>query len=201
LLESAPVRYTWVRSLRLGDGPLDDLDFSDSSADSASGEGIHARSIFRSVDDPDRRAVYCVRGVRAGESHVPDPSRHTLIVVREFRRVPLHASALALMISTARPGCGARVAAMLAEFAERAVSLYQPAYMLLAHSLERPRICALLMAVHESAALQAASPAAFSIESLLPEMRPLLVLEPEWYMYCSEPRAETFSSLVSPHAV
>ncbi|HEY3064686.1 MAG TPA: hypothetical protein VGL09_02790 [Methylomirabilota bacterium] len=195
------MRYTWVRSLRLGDGPLDDLDFPDSSIDSATGEGIHARSFFRGVADPDRGAVYCVRGVQAGAPRVHDPSHHTLIVVREFRRVPLHASALALMISTARPGCGARVAAVLAEFAERAVSLYQPAYMLLAHSLEQPRICVLMMAVNESAALQAASPAAFSIESLLPEMRPLLVVEPEWYAYCPEPRAETLSSLVSPHAV
>jgi hypothetical protein len=195
------VRYTWVRSLRLGDGPLDDLDFADSSVDSATGEGIHARSFFRSVTDPDRGAVYCVRGVRASEPRVPDRALHTLIVVREFRRVPLHASALALMVSTARPGYGARVAAVFAEFAERAVSVYQPAYMLLAHSLEQPRICALLMAVHETAALQAASPAAFSIESLLPEVRPLLVVEPEWYMYCPGPRAESLSTLVSPHAV
>ena len=169
--------------------------------DSATGEGIHARSYFRSVDDPDRSAVYCVRGARAGAPRVPDPSQHTLIVVREFRRVPLHASALALMISTARPGCGARVAAVLAQFAERAVSSYQPAYMLLAHSLEQPRISALMLAVHESAALQAASPTAFSIEELLPEVRPLLVIEPEWYTYCPEPSAETLSTLVSPHAV
>jgi hypothetical protein len=73
--------------------------------------------------------------------------------------------------------------------------------VLLAHSLEQPRLSAMLLAVHETAALQAASPAAFSIDSLLPEMQPLLVVDPDWYTYCPEPRAETVSTLVSPHAV
>jgi hypothetical protein len=167
----------------------------------ATDEGVHARSFFRSVSDSDRSAVYCVRGVRAGASPVPDAEHHTLVVVREFRRVPLHASTLALVVFTARPGCGARVAAILADFAERAVSVYQPAYVLLAHSLEQPRLSALLLAVNETAALQAANPAAFSIDALLPEMRPLLVVEPDWYTYCPEPRTETVSTIVSPHAV
>jgi len=196
------VRYSWVRSLRFVDGPLEDLEFSaDVSVDGATDERIHARSFFRSVADRDRSAVYCVRGVRAGASPVPDLEQHTLVVVREFRRVPLHASRLALVVFTARHGCGARVAAVLADFAERAVSVYQPAYVLLAHSLEQPRLSALLLAVHETAALQAGNPAAFSIDSLLPEMQPMLVVEPDWYTYCPEPRAESLSPLVSPHAV
>jgi hypothetical protein len=195
------VRNAWVRSLRLADDSLEAFDSLDPLVDDVTGEGFHARSLFRSVNDPDRFALYCVRGVGTGGTLGPDRAHHTLVVVREFRRVPLHASALALMVSTARPGYGARVAAALAHFAEHAVSLYQPAYVLLAHSLEQPRLSVLLMGVHECAALQAASPAAFSIDGLLPEVQPMLVADPEWYAYCPDPRAAAVSTLVSPHAV
>jgi len=165
---------------------------------------IHARSRFRSEDDPTRFAVYTVHDAEAWAPPTPvsEPGDHTLIVVREFRRVPLHASALAMLLLTARPGYAAPVLAALAHFVERAVSMYQPAYLLLAHSLEQPRISALMMGVHECAALAAASPAAFSVEGLLPELEPLLAVHPEWFSYCPEPEARTVADrLVSPYAV
>jgi hypothetical protein len=159
---------------------------------------VHARSRFESVDDPDRVAIYSVRD---SAETVCDYDTHTLVVVREFRRVPLHASALGLMVFTARPGAAAPVLGALAHFVERAVSLFQPAYLLLAHSLEQPQISALLMGVHECAALQAGNPTAFSLDALLPDVRPLLSEEPEWYAYCPEPALERITSLVSPYAV
>ncbi len=167
---------------------------------------VHARSRFRSVEDHDRFAVYSVHDAAGHDWRdlSPEPDDHTLVVVREFRRVPLHASALALLLFTSRGGRSAPVLAELAHFVERAVSLYQPAYLLLAHSLEQPRIAALLMGVHECAALQAAIPSAFSIDALLPELAPSLAHEPEWYGYYPddiEARAFTVASEVSPYAV
>lgn len=159
---------------------------------------VHARSRFHSADDPDRVAIYSVRDEAATFC---EDDTHTLVVVREFRRVPLHASALGLMLFTARPGAAAPVLGSLAHFVERAVSLFQPAYLLLAHSLERPQISALLMGVHECAALQAGNPTAFSLDALLPDLRPLLSEDPEWYTYCPEPALERITSLVSPYAV
>jgi hypothetical protein len=168
-------------------------------------ERVHARSRFRSIEDPERFALYSVHdgdGRAWRSAAAPPPGDHTLIVVREFRRVPLHASALALMLFTARGGRSAPVLAELAHFVERAVSLYQPAYLLLAHSLEQPRICTLLMGVHECAALMAASPSAFSLDALLPEVRPLLATDPEWYAYCPETEAPEYAmTAVSPYAV
>jgi hypothetical protein len=165
---------------------------------------VHARSRFRSVTEPARFAVYTVHDAETWAPPTPVNGRgeHTLIVVREFRRVPLHASALALLLLTARGGYAAPVLAALAHFVERAVSLYQPAYLLLAHSLEQPRLSTLMLGVHECAALAAASPAAFSVETLLPELAPLLGEAPEWFAYCPEVEAESLtSSLVSPYAV
>jgi hypothetical protein len=164
---------------------------------------VHARSRFRSAADPTRFAVYTVHDAEAWAPPLPvnEPGEHTLIVVREFRRVPLHASALALLLLTARGGYAAPVLAALAHFVERAVSVYQPAYLLLAHSLEQPRISALMLGVHECAALAAASPAAFSAEALLPELAPLLAERPEWFTYCPEVEAAAVTSLVSPYAV
>ena len=165
---------------------------------------VHARSRFRSQTDPTRLALYTVHDAEAWapSAAVTEPGDHTLTVVREFRRVPLHASALVMLLLTARAGCSAPVLAALAHFVERAVSTYQPAYLLLAHSLEQPRVSTLMMGVHECAALAAASPAAFSVETLLPELEPLLMLRPEWFSYCPEPKAQIVSSrLVSPYAV
>jgi len=40
------------------------------------------------------------------------------------------------------------------------------------------------------------------VESLLPELAPLLGERPEWFTYCPEPEARPVaSSLVSPYAV
>jgi len=165
---------------------------------------VHARSRFRSQHDPARVAVYTVHEADAWAPPVPvsDPGDHTLIVVREFRRVPLHASALVMLLLTARPGYSAAVLAALALFVERAVSAFQPAYLLLAHSLEQPQVSALMMGVHECSALAAARPAAFSVETLLPELEARLLLRPEWFSYCPEPAAQSLTSrLVSPYAV
>lgn len=163
---------------------------------------VHARSRFESVVEPGRYAVYTVHDTEAwsaADGRVP--GEHTLVVVREFRRVPLHASALALLLLTARAGSAAPVVAALAHFVERAVSAYQPAYLLLAHSLESPRLSLLMLGVHECATLQAAGATAFSVDTLLPELQPLLTTAPEWFAYCPEPEAEAVRTVVSPYAV
>jgi len=202
MLRTRPV---WMRGLRLframaPAGPVEGFDGGDDLFDAR----VHARSRFRSQDDPKRLAIYTVHDAEAWAPPTPvsEPGDHTLIVVREFRRVPLHASALAMLLLTARPGYSAPVLAALAHFVERAVSLYQPAYLLLAHSLEQPRLSTLMLGVYKCAALAAANPSAFSVEALLPELEPLLMLRPEWFSYCPEPEAKTVtSSLVSPYAV
>lgn len=134
--------------------------------------------------------------------HLDDGDEHTLAVVREFRRVPLEATALALVLLTARQGATAAVIASLAHFVERAVSRYQPAYVLLAHSREQPRLTALLLGVDEVAALGAGVPEAFSLETLLPDLRRRLATPPEWFTYDPDvAAAETVGTLVSPYAV
>jgi hypothetical protein len=151
---------------------------------------VHARSWFRSVGDPHRLALYSVRDAPLRGPLDPAPpawgGEHTLRVVREFRRVPLGVSTLALALFTARAGRVAALVAALAHYVERAVSVYQPTYVLLAHSLQAPRINALLLGVQDSAALEAASPAAFSVDLLLPEIAPLLALDPDWYVHAPE---------------
>lgn len=197
-----------MRGLRLYQAPFDTEAEAASAADDRDDTldaRVHARSRFRSVTNPERFAIYSVHDAdpRWAAPLPPSglPGEHTLIVVREFRRVPLHASALGLLVFTARGGRAAPVLAALAHFVERAVSLYQPAYLLLAHSLEQPRISTLLMGVHECAALQAASPAAFSLDALLPELSPLLSSDPEWYAYFPEVPTAAVTSAVSPYAV
>jgi hypothetical protein len=197
-----------MRGLRLYSAPAGHVRDEREEHDAMMDERVHVRSRFRSVEDPERFAVYSVHDGDGRDWHsvgappTMPPGDHTLIVVREFRRVPLHASALALMLFTARGGRGAAVVAELAHFVERAVSLYQPAYLLLAHSLEQPRIATLVMGVHECAALLAASPSAFSLDALLPELRPLLASDPEWYAYCPETEAPAYAMIaVSPYAV
>lgn len=163
---------------------------------------IHARSRFQSVGEADRYALYTVHDTEAwapGDGRTP--GEHTLVVVREFRRVPLHASALALLLLTARAGSAPAVVAALAHFVERAVSIYQPAYLLLAHSRETPRLSILMLGVHECATLQAAGSTAFSVDTLLPELDPLLATAPEWFAYCPEPETQKVTTLVSPYAV
>src|SRR2546423_15551466 len=168
---------------------------------------VHARSRFRSVGDPGRFALYSVHnGASAPRLALAAPAaesegEHTLVAVREFRRVPLAASSLALTIFTARPGRAVQVVATIAHFVERAVDLYQPGYLLLAHSLEEPRTCLLLMAVHDSAALGAAGTAALRRDGLRPELAPLLAGAPQTYADFPEPAAEPAARARSPYAV
>lgn len=152
---------------------------------------VHARSCFRSVDDPDLFALYAVHDLEAPPPTVFAADHHTLRVVREFRRVPLDASALALALFRARGGHVASVIAAVAHWAERAVSLSEPAYLLVAHSLEEPRLIALLTGVHEYQALAGSRVSAFSVDSLLAEAGPLLMADPEWYAYCAPELADS----------
>jgi hypothetical protein len=161
---------------------------------------VHARSRFQSVAHPDRYAVYSVR--EPGDRILETPGDHTLVVVREFRRVPLVASALGLVLFAARLGREAQVVATLAHFAERAVSHYQPPYLLLARSREQPGIITLLTGVQASAVLDVGTDTPFSVDAWLPEVTPLLAAEPELYAYAPERAEEALlASAVSPYAV
>jgi hypothetical protein len=161
---------------------------------------VHARSRFRSLTDPDLSAIYAVHELGATLPTLAGPTmHHTLMVVREFRRVPLDASALALALFRARGGQVAQAIAALAHWAERAVSLAEPAYLLVAHSLEEPRLIVLLTGVHECDALLASRRSAFSIESLLDDATAFLMDRPEWFAYCAPQLAE--ARVVSPSAV
>lgn len=199
-----------MRGLRLYEGALDAVNALTLSADldHCGDERVHARSRFRSLETPDRYALYSMYdvevpfpGQRRGPLAGVAPGDHTLTVVREFRRVPLNASALALAIFTARPGAEAAVVAVLAHFVERAVSRYQPNYLLLAHSAQQPRITTLLTGVHECSALEAGTDAAFSFESLMPEIGPLLSIEPEIFSYCPDTDLDAVPPEVAPYAV
>jgi hypothetical protein len=202
-------RPLWMRRLRLyRPGPGLALDgWPAGEPGSWRPERVHACSLFKSVSDPDRFAIYSVRDVDPlppgpRGARLDAPARdHTLTVVREFRRVPLEASALGLVLFTARWGSVPRLLAALAHFAERAVGLYQPAYLLLARSQEDPRMSALLLGVHECAALQVPRAAAFSLEGLLAEAEPLLAGEPEAFAYCPGPELLASVAGVSPYAV
>lgn len=200
------VRPLWIRDLRLyrlTEVPEDEPGWYPGDGESA--PVPHARSRFRSVEDPECFALYSVRDVplagRALDPPLQPSEDHTLVVVREFRRVPLEASGLALILFTARAGAAARVIATLAHWAERAVSTYQPAYLLLAHSLEQPRVSALLTGVHERRALQWANACPFSVDLVLPEVDPLLESPPERYVYYPEEAVTTLPRAVSPYAV
>lgn len=199
------VRPLWKRGLTLYDSVEESLGIAPDPDE----VGVHARSRFRHIARPERFAMYSVHGVHMADG-TPPAGRlddHTLVAVREFRRVPLDASALSLMLFNARPGCTARVLAALAHWVERAVSLYQPAYILLAHSLEHPGTIALLAGVHECAALQAARSSAFSLDGLLGEVQAWLTSEPECYLYCPGELTEALEGAasgprtVSPDAV
>jgi hypothetical protein len=199
-------RSVWLRVLHLYDSDDDTPDLAGLLLeDPAVDARVHARSRFRSLVDPRRLAHYSVHNAEDAPALGPPDGRdgaHTLIAVREFRRVPLDASSLALTVFTARPGRAVPVVATLAHFVERAVDVYQPAYLLLAHSLEEPRTVLLLTAVQDSLALGAAAPAAFSLDELLIELDALLEEPPESYAYY--PEAAAASSLagpVSPYAV
>jgi hypothetical protein len=193
------MRPLWTRALTLyRDGPaIADAAWHPAIGDPL-GPHLHARSRFRSSDDPDCFALYSVRDAAGlGFPAVQGPvEEHTLIVVREFRRVPLDASGLGLMLFAASPGRAARVIAALAHWVERAVSVFQPNYLLLAHSLEHPSVAALLAGVHAPTALQAAGPTALSLDTVLPEIGPLLEGPPDRYVYCPEEAAALLPRLV-----
>jgi len=198
---------TWLRSLRLyhalgedasaidGDGAEDILDVH-----------VHARSRFRSLAEPSRFAVYSVQDAAGGVlPRVPPAPRglteqHTLVAVREFRRVPLHASSLALMLMQAQPHRAARVVATLAAFVEGVVDRHEPSYLLAAHSREEPALSVLIAGAHDVAALGAGA-ASLSATAVLPELRPLLVDEPDWFAYWPEPWPAPVGDVVSPYAV
>lgn len=188
----------WIRELRLAHGIGADAVWHPHAPPA------HACSRFRSLVEPDRFARYSVRDagtVRAGERARAGVEDHTLLVVREFRRVPLDASGLALMLFIARPGLAARLLAALAHWVERALSADQPSYMLLAHSLEYPSLAALLAGVHERRALQSARPSALCVAPLLPEITPLLETGPERYVYCPNGDLASVRPAVAPSAV
>jgi len=189
----------WIRELRLAHG----LDVARIAWDHHAAPA-HACSRFRSLTEPDRFAQYSVRdasAARAVEAPRSDVQDHTLAVVREFRRVPLDASGLALMLFRARPGRAAQLIAALAHWVERALSTYQPAYLLLARSREQPSLAALLAGVHERRALQSARPSAFSVALVLPEIVPLLEATPSRYAYCPDRAFASVRPVVSSSAV
>jgi hypothetical protein len=195
-------RTPWIRGLRLYRTTRDDTTLAAFEASDLALDGhVHARSRFQSIRHPDRYALYSLH--EPGETVIEPvgPGDHTLVVVREFRRVPLHASALGLVLFAARAGRETQVVATLAHFAERALSTYQPPYLLLARSLEQPGITVLLAGVQTASILESVGATAFSVEQLLPEITPLLVTEPEWYAYAPDPAPESLFSAVSPYAV
>lgn len=194
-------RSTWARVLLLSEPDDDAGPVGGHLEDLLRDARVHARSHFRSLARPTRLARYSVHTDEGGPRLPPGPGEHTLVAVREFRRIPLDASSLALTLFRARAGRAVAVVAALADFVERAVSLYQPGYLLLAHSLDDPRTSVLLTAVRDSALLGAAAPAAFSLDELLGELTPMLLTAPEWYAYCPEPDAAPVPGLVSPYAV
>ena len=194
-------RSVWVRILQLYEVDEDGADPAVVSiANSLLDVRFHARSRFRSLADPCRFAIYSVHDA-ADAPGLPLGIGAQLTAVREFRRVPLDASSLALTVFTARPGRAAQVVAALAGFAERAVDAYEPAYLLLARSLDDPRISLLLMAVRDAVALSAAAAAAFSLDPVRAELDPLLIEPPESYAYCPEIDTAPITGALSPYAV
>jgi hypothetical protein len=128
-------------------------------------------------------------------------TEHTLVAVREFRRVPLDASLLALTVFTAERGRGVAVVATLAHFVERAVDLYQPAYLLLAHSLEDARISLLLTAVQQALEPAAGHAGAFGIDEMPAEIHTMLERPPECYVHAPDLRPVPVAGVLSPYAV
>ena len=151
--------------------------------------GPQVQTRLQSTSGPECFALYSVRdGSGPGRGAKPPwlaVANHTLVAVREFRRVPLDASALALLLFTARTSAAVRVIARLA------------------HSLEQPQTSVVLAAVHEGRALQWARPSPLSLDSVLPEVRPWLDAEPERYVYCPESveSPAVTPPLLSPFAV
>ena len=199
-------RSIWTRGLTFWEPTLDlpgDAVSVALSTEVPEGPSPYARSRFRSRTNPRRFAFYSM-------AEMPDPSSvlvrlgsddHSLAVVREFRRVPLYASSLSLAVFTARPGRAAEVVATLAHFVERAVSRWEPAYLMLARSEEQPCLSVLMAGVPDTRALGASTPAMFSLTSVMPELDPMLAAEPEIFEYYRAERLEEMFALVAPRAV
>lgn len=203
VLRTRPVLIRELSLYRDSEPPLD----GSGPLDEQPGIRVHARSYFRNLREPGCFALYSVSAVGPGGGLPPllppfAAEDHTLVVVREFRRVPLDASGLGLMTFTARAGRAARVIATLAHWVERAVSTYQPAYLLLAHSREQPCLSAVLAGVHERRAFEWARSSPLSVDPVLRELESLLADAPARYAYWSDgaPAAPT-PPLISPYAV
>jgi hypothetical protein len=189
-------RSSWIRGLRLYRATADAAPPEPAEAD-----GIQARSRFRSVRHPDRRAEYTLRAPGEPPTEPMGRGDHTLAVVREFRRVPLRASGLGLVVFAARLGREAHVVATLAHFAERALSVYQPAYLLLGRSIEQPGIIALITGVEDRRVLDGREATPFSVEEILRELAPFLAGEPDRYAYAPDAASDAFDTAVSRYAV
>ena len=199
-------RSIWTRGLTFWEPTLDlpgDAVSLALSTEIPEGPSPYARSRFRSRTNPRRFAFYSM-------AEMPDPGSvlvrlgsddHSLVVVREFRRVPLYAASLSLAVLTARPGRAAETVATLAHFVERAVSCWEPAYLMLARSDEQPCLSVLMAGVHDPRALAAGTPSTFSLVTVMPELRPMLAEEPEIFEYYRAERLEDMFALVAPRAV
>ncbi len=195
-------RPTWTRGLTLWEPDARADARAAAALDTLEGTAPHAHSRFRSRENPRRLALYSLADtstpgaalVRVGTED------HSLMVVREFRRVPLDASSLSLALFIARPGCAAGAVAELAHFVERAVSAWEPSYVMLAQSLDQPRVIVLLAGVHQPRALAGASAPGFNVAALPADLDPLLDEEPEIFDYCRDERAESMAR-VCPRAV
>ncbi|MBI1736746.1 MAG: hypothetical protein HYR51_16390 [Candidatus Rokubacteria bacterium] len=201
-------RSIWTRGLTFWEPTLDlpgDAVSVALGTEAAEGPSPYALSRFRSRTNRRRFALYSMAEMPAsapGSVLVRLGSDdHSLAVVREFRRVPLYASSLSLAIFTARPGRAAEAVATLAHFVERAVSAWEPAYVMLARSLEQPCLSVLMAGVHDGRALAGVSRAAFSLDGVMPELEPMLAVEPEIFEYYRAERLEEMVALVSPGAV
>jgi hypothetical protein len=199
-------RSIWTRGLTFWEPTLDlpgDAVSVALPAELPEGSSPYARSRFRSRANARRFALYSM-------AEMPDPGSvlvrlgsddHSLVVVREFRRVPLFAASLSLAVFTARPGRAAEALAALAHFVERAVSRWEPAYLMLARSEEQPNLSVLLAGVPDTRALAGPAPAPFRLDGLMPELEPLLAGDPEIFDYYRAERMEELVALVAPRAV
>lgn len=197
MIASRPI---WTRGLTLWEPNAGAGEGGAATLDTLEGALPHAHSRFRSRENPRRLALYSLADTSTPGAAIVrvGTEDHSLMVVREFRRVPLDASSLSLALFIARPGRAAGAVAELAHFVERAVGAWEPSYVMLAQSLDRPHIIVLLAGVHQARALAGAGASGFDRTALPPALGPLLEEAPEIFEYCRDARA---ASLVCPRAV
>jgi hypothetical protein len=199
-------RSAWLRILQLYH--LDDLPpVPGGLLDDVWPEGrVHACSRFQSLDAPGHGALYAVHeagaapGLGLGGLRERRRVEHTLAAAREFRRVPMVAASLGLTLFRARPAAAAAVVAALADFVERAVDAYQPAYLLLAHSLEEPRLSLLLTAAADATA-GVVHAAALASGPLRDELDAMLDGPPERFVHAPEALPVAVAGAIVPYAV